>query len=260
MNAVFTESLTNTREEMIESKPLSSSKPDKEYWVPLESNPAVLTKFAHKLGVPQQYGFSDVLGLDEELLCMVPQPCLALLFLFPYSKMKHAKQEEHDRIVREGQVVSPRVYFMKQLVGNACGTVGVVHCLGNCGARLGLVDGFFKTFLAKTQSVSAEERGRLFGAEEPLAEVADSVAHDPSAQTEAPEADAHVDSHFVALVPVDGYLYELDGTKEFPINHGPTVEETFLADGARVIRTKFIERLEGDPYFSVLTFGALPAD
>lgn len=34
-------------------------------------------------------------------------------------------------IEEKGQVVSPAVYFMKQTIGNACGTVGLLHALGN---------------------------------------------------------------------------------------------------------------------------------
>lgn len=45
-----------------------------------------------------------------------------------------------------------------------------------------------------------------------------------------------VNHHFVALVEKDGHLYELDGRKEFPVNHGPTSEATFL----EVIRIFFI--------------------
>lgn len=47
--------------------------------------------------------------------------------------------------------------------------------------------------------------------------------------------------HFVAFVQKDGSLYELDGRKEFPINHGPSSEETFLQDAAEACR-KYMNR------------------
>ncbi len=44
-------------------------------------------------------------------------------------KEEEKKQAEH--IEKEGQTVHPEVYFMKQFVGNACGTVGILHALLN---------------------------------------------------------------------------------------------------------------------------------
>ncbi len=39
--------------------------------------------------------------------------------------------------------------------------------------------------------------------------------------TAAPAADEEVDLHFIAFVQREGSLYELDGRKAGPINHGP---------------------------------------
>jgi hypothetical protein len=36
------------------------------------------------------------------------------------------------------QEPSKNVYFTRQTVGNACGTVGIIHALGNAGSRIKL--------------------------------------------------------------------------------------------------------------------------
>jgi ubiquitin carboxyl-terminal hydrolase L3 len=57
--------------------------------------------------------------------------------------------------------------------------------------------------------------------------------------------------HFVAFVDKGGHLYELDGRKSTPINHGPTSDATFLEDAARVIR-EFMSRDEGELRFTMV--------
>lgn len=42
--------------------------------------------------------------------------------------------------------------------------------------------------------------------------------------------DVKIDKHFIAFIPFQGSIYELDGRKKFPINHGKTTKETFLKD------------------------------
>ena len=43
--------------------------------------------------------------------------------------------------------------------------------------------------------------------------------------------------HFIAFVPCDGFLYELDGRKSGPVNHGPTSADTVLQDAVKVRNT-----------------------
>eukprot|EP00794_Sanderia_malayensis_P006832 gene6832-7600_t len=205
-------------------------------WLPLESNP----EFLVSLGVGTNWQFFDVFGLDSELLCMVPQPCCALLLLFPISEnYKKFKEIEHNEIVAKGQTLSGNVYFMKQTVGNACGTVGIIHAIANNTEQIQLGDGFFKSFLETTKAMTPNERAEALESDEGI-----SSAHEDSAkegQTDAPTPDTEVNLHFIAFVHKDGGLYELDGRKDFPIHHGQTSEATFLQDAAKQCQ-KFMQR------------------
>jgi len=227
-----------------------------EYWIPLESNPAVLTEFAEKLGTPAEWGFSDCFGLDDELLSFVPHPCLALILLFPCSKigaLREGKSYVNTTPLPDNVVNSSDFYFMKQLVGNACGTVAIVHAIANNRSRLNLSkDSFFSKFLQRTKDLDPDTRGNLFGGEQDLKEAHTEAAN--HGQTDAPEADAKIDHHFVCFVEVGDQVLEFDGGREGPISHGPT-NDNFLKSAAAVIKREYLERLPDELGFSVIAFG-----
>ena len=52
-------------------------------WVPIESNPEVMNEMLVNVGVPAQWKIYDVLGLDDELLCLLPKTVLGLVLLYP---------------------------------------------------------------------------------------------------------------------------------------------------------------------------------
>ena len=44
-------------------------------WIPLESNPEVMTEFASRIGLDtKQYSFHDIYGLDEEASAALDRP------------------------------------------------------------------------------------------------------------------------------------------------------------------------------------------
>ncbi|XP_010292330.1 PREDICTED: ubiquitin carboxyl-terminal hydrolase isozyme L3-like, partial [Phaethon lepturus] len=71
----------------------------------------------------------------------------------------------------------------------------------------------------------------------------------------APSIDEKVDLHFIALVNVGGHLYELDGRKPFPINHGETSDDSFLEDAIEVCK-KFMERDPEELRFNAIALSA----
>lgn len=223
---------------------------DSPRWLPLESNPEVMSKFLTCLGMKQTWAFGDVYGLDPELLSMVPRPVCAVLLLFPITEKYEAfKQEEEERL-KGKQDISPDVYFIKQTIGNACGTIGIIHAVANNLKHLEFEsDSALKMFLEKTSKMNPEERAAFLEKDDSIR-----VTHESSAQegqTEAPSADERVNLHFIAFVNVGGQLYELDGRKPFPIVHGKTSEDTLLEDAVNVCKL-FMARDPDEVCFTII--------
>lgn len=211
-------------------------------WVPLESNPDMLNEFAHGVGLPADFNFVDVYGVDPDLLMMVPRPCFAVTLLFGCSSAsKQAKTEQDAQIKKDGQTVSENVFYMDQYVGNACGTIATVHAIANNAAFIGLPEGCpLSNFLTSVTGMSPDKKGvALAEAAEIHGKSEESAA---GGQTEAPEASAATDCHFICFVAVDGDLYELDGTKNFAVNHGPIPDGGDVLSAAAVtIKANFMD-------------------
>ncbi len=89
------------------------------------------------------------------------------LFVLTPQQSAHG-QEEQARIERDGQTVDPSVYYVKQTVGNACGTIAILHAIMNCRSKLQLTEGsFFTKFLGETVALSPIDRAKaLEGSED----------------------------------------------------------------------------------------------
>eukprot|EP00246_Nothoceros_aenigmaticus_P014306 TRINITY_DN5365_c0_g1_i1.p1 TRINITY_DN5365_c0_g1~~TRINITY_DN5365_c0_g1_i1.p1 ORF type:complete len:145 (-),score=32.59 TRINITY_DN5365_c0_g1_i1:241-675(-) len=141
---------------------------------------------------------------------------------------------------------------MEQTVGNACGTIGLLHAIGNNLSRLKLEEGsYFDRFFKATAKLSPHDRAMLLEKDTEI-EGAHAVAAS-GGDTEPPDIRTSVDLHFVCYVCVDGVLYELDGRRRKPIIHGPTIPETVLKDAGRVIQ-EFIARHPNTLNFNVIAF------
>lgn len=101
-------------------------------WLPLEANPEVTNQFLKQLGLHPNWQFVDVYGMESELLSIIPRPVCAVLLLFPITeKYEVFRTEEEEKIKSQGQDVTSSVYFMKQTISNACGTIGLIHAIAN---------------------------------------------------------------------------------------------------------------------------------
>ncbi|XP_060129312.1 ubiquitin carboxyl-terminal hydrolase isozyme L3 isoform X1 [Zootoca vivipara] len=259
--------------------------------------------------------------MEPELLSMVPRPVCAILLLFPVTeKYETFRTEEEAKIKAQGQEVKPSVYFMKQTISNACGTIGLIHAIANNRDKINFeTDSSLKKFLDDSMPMSPEERAKYLETYEAIRVTHESSAHEgqtespPSSSPQpefshckmkasplrrsasltlircnhvatspvkatsppvslqrwrptiplssiglhsfAPSIDEKVDLHFIALVNIDGNLYELDGRKPFPINHGQSSDDTFLEDAVEVCK-KFMERDPDELRFNAIALAA----
>ena len=234
-------------------------------WLPLESNPEVLNPFARRLGLPEDWAFTDVFGLDEELLMMVPQPCAALCLLYPSEKISKPRRQEFQ-VKAAAQPPPPAdLFFCMQHdgFGNACGTIACVHAVANAAlaGSFTLADsGVLRGFVEGAKALpSASDRGHKLLEAKELQTLSDATA--AAGETEGAGTDDAQGQHFIAFVNFQGMLYELDGRnfdhdaeggEAQPVCHGATSAETFLVDAAKVIKDEFMKRDPASINFNVV--------
>ncbi|KAI0343185.1 peptidase C12 ubiquitin carboxyl-terminal hydrolase 1 [Trametopsis cervina] len=222
-------------------------------WVPLESNPDVMNSWSSKAGlVTSQDQFTDVYGFDPELLAMVPQPVKAVVLLFPIGEEYEKKRKEEDaKIAKEGQFpLDPTILWIKQTIGNACGTMGLIHALANSNVTFEPESPLSK-FIELCMDKTPEERAKLLETTPLFADIHAEAA--AGGQTAAPSANDRVDLHFTCFVQApsppareDGIeadeehhrLIELDGRRGGPVDRG--VCKNLLEDAARFIKETYI--------------------
>ncbi|XP_074650014.1 ubiquitin carboxyl-terminal hydrolase isozyme L3-like [Tubulanus polymorphus] len=207
-------------------------------WLPLESNPEVMDQYVRNLGVPEPWAFRDVYGLDSDMLASIPKPVLAVLLLYPLTK-----NAEGTKIGSED--ASANLFFIKQTIGNACGTIGIINSIGNNLDSIAVKPGHLKKLFDETASMTPDERAKYLENDSGIGEAHDESAH--KGQTQAPDMADSVKHHFVSFVHKDGSLYELDGRRSAPVAHGSTSADNLLTDAASVIQD-FIKRDENENF------------
>ncbi|KAJ3341182.1 Ubiquitin carboxyl-terminal hydrolase isozyme L3 [Gonapodya sp. JEL0774] len=211
-----------------------------------------MNTYAAKIGVNTDlYHFVDVWSLDHDALAFIPQPVQAVILLFPTTEKYHAFTESQtSQILAAGQTVHPDLYFTRQTIYNACGLYGMLHSLLNTPTPLSLPpDSILAHISRSSEGKSPDERAKVLEQCKELEQVHEGMARE--GQTEAPPLESEVLPHYVAFVYKGGHIYEMDGAKPFPINHGPCKEEELLEKAAKEVQA-FIDRDPDMTEFSVI--------
>ncbi len=220
-------------------------------WVPLEANPKVLTDFARTLGMAPALRFTDVWSAD--LLDMVPAPRHAMLLLFPFTPKLLAAEKNSPAPDSSSSSSTSSPVFIKQTIENACGTIALLHSLLQpevLAAHPPLEDSALETLGKECAGKTPAECAELIERSNALNDAQKEFAQ--RGQTAPPGADDKVDLHFVAFVEKDGFLFQLDGRRDAPVNHGPTTHADLLKDACTVVKEQFMAKDPSELRFTII--------
>ncbi|RSH80913.1 ubiquitinyl hydrolase 1 [Apiotrichum porosum] len=220
-------------------------------WVPLEASPEVFNDWSRPLGLPDApLSFQDLFSLDPEFLAFTPQPVRSVLLLFP-SRGKLAEAREAEEKTGEGKF-DGNVWWIKQTISNACGSIGLLHTLLNLPEGSLKPDSPLVKFKAETLPLDPLARAKLLDEADFFEE-----AHTAAAQSgqSAVPTDLDVDTHFIAFVEAtnakgEKRVVELDGSRSGPFDRGQCTD--LLHDVAKIVKDKYIDRAEGDINFNMI--------
>jgi hypothetical protein len=138
-------------------------------------------------------------------------------------------------------------------VGNACGTIAMIHAFNNGIPSSSISDSSpLAVFSAKVKDMTSTQRAKAMETGEASKAIAD--LHKVSSlqgQSDVPDAEEEVTLHYVCLARVDGVLYEFDGRKNAPVNHGACEENEVLESSVRVAK-EFMARDPENLNFSAI--------
>ncbi|OTA94745.1 hypothetical protein M434DRAFT_249682 [Hypoxylon sp. CO27-5] len=232
---------------------------ERKKWVMLENNPDVMNQLAEKLGLSSDLSFYDVWSLDEpELLAHIPRPALALLVILPFTPAwdKDRQSEDAGKGDYEGHGPDEPVIWFKQTIGNACGSIGFLHCaINGPAAEYIKPDSDLDKIRRDAIPLKMEERAEMLYNSIPFEE-----AHKSCVQLgdTVPSNKEHLGQHFVAFVKANGRLWELEGSRKGPLNRGVLGDdEDVLSPKALDLGLRRVIRLEQEAGGKDLRFSCI---
>lgn len=211
-------------------------------WQTLESDPGLFTELIERLGV-ENVEVRELLSLDVDSLEQLGK-VYGLLFLFKYRRREYTDSSDQGVPAEQSNVI-----FAHQIAQNACATQAILSVLLNTpGLDLGPQLSEFCEFV---QHLDPESRGDAIAMSEFLQTQHNFMCrpqlmvNDGPAPIMSEEDDGLY--HYIAYVPTEQGLFELDGLKQAPVFHGASSLENMV----KVVR-KRVDRHRGDLRVSLL--------
>nr|CAG4635607.1 EOG090X0A33 [Artemia franciscana] len=215
-------------------------------WCLIESDPGVFSELIREFGV-EGIQVEELWDLEDSSFEKL-KPVHGLVFLFKWVP----DDEPTGSVVQDSRL--DKIFFAKQVINNACATQAIVSVLLNTRnpeVKMGTTLTEFKDFCS---GFDANMKGLALSNSETIRKVHNSFARQTLFEFESKAAKEEDEMyHFISFVPIDGRLYELDGLKPGPIDHGaiPTgTEWTSFARG--IIEAKIQKYKAGEIGFNLM--------
>lgn len=189
-------------------------------WCLIESDPGVFTALIKDFGV-EGVQVEEIFSLDDDSFADI-EPVHGLIFLFKYVE----DESPAGKIVEDGML--DEIFFAKQVITNACATQAIVSVLLNTrhpDVNLGSTLQDLKDF---TCNFDSSMKGLALSNSSVIRQVHNSFARQQVFEYDEKQAKSDEAFHFIGYVPMFGKLYELDGLKPAPIDHGKITTSTWL--------------------------------
>ncbi|KAH8853348.1 Ubiquitin carboxyl-terminal hydrolase isozyme L5 [Schistosoma japonicum] len=201
-------------------------------WCLIESDPGVFTELIRGFGVEsleceEVYDLTSTSNVSD---------ALGFIFLFNYDD----KQDDAGEVVFDEN--SRGIFFAKQTISNACATQAIINILLNIDDKvpIGSTLSNFKSFVSDFDSTM---KGTAISNSDQIRVVHNSFSNYQLFEFDerAPKSNEDV-YHFVSYLPINGTLYELDGLKPGPIDHGKLPENSSWINSVRPLLMKRMEK------------------
>ncbi|KAI8976943.1 ubiquitin carboxyl-terminal hydrolase [Pilobolus umbonatus] len=182
-------------------------------WALIQSDPAIFNNMLKEYQV-EDVTVQELYTLDLEGLG--DGPVHGLIFVSKYKKEVDEERDDPD---------ANDIFFIRQNVTNACGTIALMSVILNCDFKMGEV---LSEFVRLTSAMSPEDRGTTLGKCERIREVHNSydvpnIFAEEAIKKLVEEVDAkdmeyvNTDNfHYICYIPKNGFLWEMDGLKKKP--------------------------------------------